>query len=408
MREDPWLEFVRRASEEPGPWLYYERCRSPDRPGASVLLCSRPVEELILQDPDDLRTAQRWVERATSKEVIGGFLGFDLIGFLEPLLAQTTPRGSPFPPGHLFRFSRVRRLRREGPAAGASASVLGPLEVSSPQDSASPERFQASVERIRQDILQGEAFQVVLAHRRQRRRHGTLLPLLDRLRRHERYSAAFYIRGDDGGGWEVAGASPESVVEVHHDRMAINPIAGTRPVPLLPRGSHRRLPLSSDPKELCEHRMLVDLARNDVGRVSEGGTVRLTHRETLVRYQRVEHMVSRVVGRLRSDRSAWDAFVAAFPAGTVSGAPKIRATTLLRREERTWRGPYAGAVGVFTGRRQADLTLAIRTAFASGPHVYTAAGAGVVHQSDPRQEWEETLHKLATVEGALEWRPGFR
>jgi anthranilate synthase component 1 len=254
------------------------------------------------------------------------------------------------------------------------------------------------VQRLRESIYAGEAFQIVLSHRRERPVSGTLLPMVDRLRRHERYAYLYYLRGERT---EVVGASPESVVEVHQGHVAVSPIAGTRPYPPPPRGPLARLPLDKDPKELAEHRMLVDLARNDVGRVSEMGTVRITRRETKVPYSKLEHLVSRVVGRLAPGRTALDALGAAFPAGTVSGAPKIRATQLLRREEGTWRGPYGGAVGIFDGPTEAEFALIIRSGFASRGKVYTAAGAGIVHLSEPDREWRETLTKLASVEEAL-------
>jgi anthranilate synthase component 1 len=170
----------------------------------------------------------------------------------------------------------------------------------------------------------------------------------------------------------------------------------------MPLGARRRRrPLADDPKELCEHRMLVDLARNDLGRVSRAGSVRLLWRERLVRYARLDHLVSRVGATLREGTAPWDVLGATFPAGTVSGAPKIRATELLREEEGSWRGPYAGAVALLEPRRRATFPLAIRSAFAAGPRLYTAAGAGIVHRSSPGREFDETLAKLAVVEGTL-------
>jgi anthranilate synthase component 1 len=235
----------------------------------------------------------------------------------------------------------------------------------------------------------------VLAHRRAWSRPKDLLERAGRLRASERYAFFFYLRFGDR---ELVGATPESVVEVDGASAYVNPIAGT----IWPGAeAEGRLPLEVDPKELAEHRMLVDLARNDLGGVARPGSVRLLEKERRVRYARLDHLVSRVTARLRPGIGAWQALGATFPAGTVSGAPKIRAIELLRRNEGTWRGPYAGAVGLLRPGGRADWALAIRTAFASGDRLYTAAGAGIVYRSVPSREYLETLAKLAQIEGKL-------
>jgi anthranilate synthase component I len=147
--------------------------------------------------------------------------------------------------------------------------------------------------------------------------------------------------------------------------------------------------------------MLVDLARNDLGRICRPGTVRLAWKERLEPFARLEHLISRVEGTLLPSVGPWRALAASFPAGTVSGAPKIRATALLRREESTWRGPYAGAVGMIQSRGEAAWGLAIRCAFARAGTLYTAAGAGIVWKSEPKREFDETLLKLAELEAVL-------
>jgi len=250
------------------------------------------------------------------------------------------------------------------------------------------------VDRLRDAIRSGEAFQVVLAHRRAWRRPADLIERAGRLRAAERYAYFYYLRVGDR---EIVGASPESVVEVEGDIARVNPIAGT-----LPRTSPAgRLPLPQDPKELSEHRMLVDLARNDLGRVARPGSVRVLWKERRVRYAQLEHLVSRVGARLKPGLGPWDALAATFPAGTVSGAPKIRATELLRREEGTWRGPYGGSVGLLETGGRADWALTIRSAFAAGPRLFTAAGAGIVHASDGDREFDESLTKLEQLESCL-------
>lgn len=399
---DPWFDFVKEASERSGPAFYFERGPSPGRSSRWAISGFDPEDRTIWNRTADVALmdqALRTMRPGKPHPLHFGYLGFDAIGLFEPLLSGSTPPGCPFPLAEFWTFPKWRRVPLSGRPPKSSPEALGPLEVGRPRDASSPGRFAASVLRLKKDILDGEAFQVVLAHRREWTKRGTLLPAVDRLRRVERYAYLYYLRTDS---MEIAGASPESVVEVAGGNVAISPIAGTRPRPSPRSGPGARLPLKRDPKELAEHRMLVDLARNDVGRVADVGTVRMSRLEVRVPYSRLEHLVTRVVGRLRHDRTALDALQAAFPAGTVSGAPKIRATELIRREERTWRGPYAGAVGFLHGPRDAEFALAIRTAFATRSKVYTEAGAGIVHKSDPGREWNETLVKLSAIESALQ------
>lgn len=402
-RRDPWATFVEAATGTSGGVFYFERHRPRATDPGWVVYGTEPSARRRVSRPsdwDDLREALT-SPRPRDPSITVGCLGFEAAGLFEPLLARGRPAGSPFP---LAEFETYDRPVRSPDWTGARepAPGLPPLEVGRVRDMATPASFGRSVERLREAILDGEAFQVVLAHRRERPRRGSLLALVDRLRRQERYAYLFYARFGPRGEREVAGASPESVMECRRGWVEVNPIAGTRPHP--PKTP--RLPLTKDPKELAEHRMLVDLARNDLGRVCRVGSVKVAEREVTVRYARLDHLVSRVVGRLVPGLGALDALKATFPAGTVSGAPKIRATELLRREEGTWRGVYGGGVGVFDAAGNAAVALAIRAAFASGPKVYTEAGAGIVHLSEPRREWEETLTKLAGVEDALEGSAG--
>lgn len=417
---DPWWTFVHDLTGRSGSAFYFERGESPGRSVREAFWGFDPRQREIWEEARDLPRSQMRVPRRAGHPAVTwvGYLGFDAVGLFEPLLAPSTPKGSPFPLGVWDGYDRVRHQRGRDPRGSPPAPDLPPPPRLGPvSDSASPRSYEASVERLREAIFDGEAFQIVLAHRRTRRISGGLLPLVDSLRREERFAYLYYLRmtdvdartGNSGTPLEIAGASPESVVEVRGRRIAVNPIAGTRPRPSPLRGPRSRLPLDKDPKELAEHRMLVDLARNDIGRISTTGSVRLARRETKVPYARLEHLVSRVVGELTPGRDALDALASTFPAGTVSGAPKIRATELLRREERTWRGPYGGAVGLLraggTGRdsvlNQVDFALTIRSAFAMGGKVHASAGAGIVHLSSPEREWEETLTKLSTLESSL-------
>ncbi|MCI4365798.1 MAG: chorismate-binding protein [Thermoplasmata archaeon] len=391
---DPWDTFILRAerAETAG---YFERSPGPSRTAGDAVWFDRGD----VLPPITARTEVDEVARATSvhlrrgKTALAmGYLGFDAVGLFEPTLRHV-PAGSPFPLGEMVLVHSGTRhpvpARTRTHSLPRSRRILRPLSDSLPNA-----RFQASVRHLRHAIRAGEAFQVVLAHRREWRRPDDLLARAGRLRRCERFAFFYYLKL---GAREFVGATPESVVEVDGPSAYVNPIAGTLPVarPL------RRRPLREDPKELSEHRMLVDLARNDLGRVARVGSVRLLASERRVRYAQLEHLVSRVGCRLRPGLGPWEALRATFPAGTVSGAPKIRATQWLRREEATWRGPYAGTVGVLRPGGRADWALAIRGAFATGTRLFTAAGAGIVYGSEPRREYDETLVKLAQVESTL-------
>ena len=387
-----WERFVATAPDREVAG-YFER--APNAVGRSGLAVSfeRPDHVETLTRTTNLNEVSRQTEHCLSgpRSAVMGYVGFDAVGLFEPALARF-PAGSPFPLGELafVREARIARtkLPRRRPLRGTGPTH--PLRDSLPLG-----RFGRAVRHLVSGIREGEAFQVVLSHRREWRRPVDLLARADRLRATERFAFFYYLKFGDR---EIVGATPESVVEVRGDRAFVNPIAGT-----LPTGSSRRgrLPLAHDPKELAEHRMLVDLARNDLGSVSRPGSVRLVWEERRFRYARLEHLVSRVAGRLRSEVGPWNALAAAFPAGTVSGAPKIRATELLRREEQTWRGPYAGTVALLRPHHHADFALAIRSGFAAGRRLYTAAGAGIVHRSQPEREFDETLSKLSHVEAAL-------
>ena len=388
---DPWESFVARAptADVAG---YFEATAAGDRSAlASWFSGDADVRTLDRRtDPEVLENdAERFLARNPRGGIVG-YVGFDAVGLFEPALA-TFPAGSPFPLGEL---AFVDRLPRRSVVVRPRRS-LPPGRPRRPDGDSMPRpRFERAVRRLIGEIRNGEAFQVVLAHRRAWRRPDDLLARADALRASERYSFFYYLKFGDR---ELVGATPESVVEMRRGRGYLNPIAGTLPV--APRRT--RLPLPRDPKELAEHRMLVDLARNDLGRVAEPGSVRVLVAERHERYARLAHLVSVVGGRLRPAIGPLDLLAATFPAGTVSGAPKIRATQLLRREEGTWRGPYGGAVGCVRPGGRADWALLIRSAFAAGDRMYTAAGAGIVHRSQPAQEFDETLAKLDHLEAAM-------
>ena len=251
--------------------------------------------------------------------------------------------------------------------------------------------FEAAVERIRDYIAAGDVMQVVLA---QRMSLPFTAPPLDLYRALRGLNPSPYMYYLHLGDCHVVGSSPEILVHLEHGLVTVRPIAGTRP-----RGrdeaEDRRLEeeLLADPKERAEHLMLIDLGRNDVGRVAEVGSVAVTEQMVIERYSHVMHIVSNVTGRLRSGLSAMDVLRATFPAGTVSGAPKIRAMEIIDELEPVRRGIYAGAVGYLGWHGNMDTAIAIRTAVIKDGWLHIQAGAGIVADSIPAREWEETLNK---------------
>jgi anthranilate synthase component 1 len=204
------------------------------------------------------------------------------------------------------------------------------------------------------------------------------------------------------GDRQIVGSSPEMLVRVDNRRVETFPIAGTRPCVEKP-SENRRLAkeLLADPKERAEHVMLVDLARNDVGKISKFGSVRVPEFMEIHRYSHVQHIVSQVVGDLKENCECYDALRAVFPAGTVSGAPKVRAMEIIEELESSRRGPYAGAVGYFSYNGNADFAITIRTLFADKDKAYIQIGAGIVADSVPEREWFETDHKAEALMKAL-------
>ena len=261
------------------------------------------------------------------------------------------------------------------------------------------ERFQADVRRIKEYIGAGDTFQTVLSRRLD-------LPAPDPFLTY-RYLRAlnpapylYYLHCDD---IHIIGSSPEVLVRVEAGEVTLRPIAGTRPRGTSPdQDATLAAELLDDPKERAEHLMLVDLGRNDLGRVAEYGSVRLTTFMAIERYSHVMHLVSEVRGRLRPELDAVAALAACFPAGTVSGAPKVRAMEIIDELEPVRRGPYAGAVGyVGWGARTLDTAIAIRTCVMKGGRAWIQAGAGIVADSDPASEWRETEAKARAVLLAL-------
>ena len=278
------------------------------------------------------------------------------------------------------------------PALGAVIETVAESDFVSefPRD-----KFEAGVERIREYIRAGDVMQVVLAQRLSVPYRATPLNLYRALRTLNP-SPYMYVLNLDG--FHIVGSSPEILVHLENGVVTVRPIAGTRR-----RGADEtqdqalEKELLADPKERAEHLMLIDLGRNDVGRVAQIGSVKVTERMVIERYSHVMHIVSNVVGRLRDDLDAVDVLRAAFPAGTLSGAPKIRAMEIINELEPVKRGVYGGAVGYIGWSGNMDTAIAIRTAVIKDGRLYVQAGAGIVADSVPALEWEETMSKARAI-----------
>jgi anthranilate synthase component 1 len=267
--------------------------------------------------------------------------------------------------------------------------------------------FQKAVHRAKEYIKAGDIIQAVLCQRLETDTSSDPFEIYRALRFINPSPYMFYLELED---LRVIGSSPETMVRLTDGTIELRPIAGTRP-----RGttqeeeSKLEADLLADPKERAEHIMLVDLGRNDVGRVAEIGSVEVNELMAIERYSHVIHIVSNVRGRLAVDKTPFDLFVSAFPAGTVSGAPKIRAMQIISELEPEKRGLYAGAIGYFGYNGNLDTCIVIRTIVMKGDKVYINAGAGIVADSDPELEYQETLNKaramLKAVELAEQWTP---
>jgi anthranilate synthase component 1 len=291
----------------------------------------------------------------------------------------------------------VRDLERAVPETrglGEAAAVAEPVSNFSKAD------YLKAVEKAKDYIRAGDIFQVVPAQRWAQRFELPPFALYRSLRRTNPSPFMFYF---NFGGFQVIGASPEILVRVFKGEVTIRPIAGTRPRGATPEEDKAlEADLLADPKELAEHLMLLDLGRNDVGRVAKIGSVRPTEKFIIERYSHVMHIVSNVVGELREDQDALSALLAGLPAGTVSGAPKVRAMEIIDELEPEKRGVYGGGVGYFAANGDMDMCIALRTAVLKDKTLYIQAGGGVVYDSDPEAEWQETVNKAKAIRRAAE------
>jgi len=360
-----------------------------------------------------------------------GYFGYDTVRYIEPKLAETCPDDPLGTPDILLMVSDqlivfdnlsgklmliyhadpsqedayqlsqtildvlVHRLRKTGSVVPATKTTDAPVQESDFVSGFSQDRFEAAVDRIKEYVLAGDVMQTVLSQRMSIPFEAEPLDLYRALRCLNPSPYMYYLNLKD---FHIVGSSPEILTRVEDNQVTVRPIAGTRK-----RGASEaedqalEQDLLADPKELAEHLMLIDLGRNDAGRVSEVGSVRLTEKMVIERYSHVMHIVSNVVGSLKPDCSAIDVLRATFPAGTLSGAPKIRAMEIIDELEPVKRGVYGGAVGYISWNGNMDTAIAIRTAVIKDKILHIQAGAGVVADSVPRNEWDETMNKGRAV-----------
>jgi len=365
--------------------------------------CVRYVERRLAgtEKPDALGTPDILLLASQELAVVDNLKGrLYFIVYADPSEADAYARAQ----GRLAAL--VAKLRQPVPVPDDP-----PQAATAAQSELSEAGYVAAVERAKRYIVDGDIMQVVLAQRMSQPYHASALALYRALRALNPSPYMFYF---DFGGFQVVGASPEILVRLEGEVVTVRPIAGTRP-----RGRNREhdaelaAELLADPKERAEHVMLMDLGRNDVGRVAQVGSVKVTENMTIEYYSHVMHIVSNVEGRLRPGLDAMDVFRATFPAGTVSGAPKVRAMEIIDELEPTKRGIYAGAVGYLSFNGDMDVAIAIRTAVVKDGRLYVQAGAGIVADSVPASEWVETQNKARallraaqTAQSGLDAKPG--
>jgi len=412
---------------------------------ASVRRDGKLVEQTTLTDP--LPWLREYAARYRVRHVPGlprlcgglvGYFGYDCVRYFEPKLKgeKPDPLGTPdillMRSDELVVFDSLRATltlcvqadpaskadlkRAEKRLAAIEAQLRRPLpSPRSPRvapkgrieerfvSGFSQQKFHAAVERIKAYIAAGDAMQVVPSQRLTAPFKAPAVALYRAIRRLNPSPYLFCLHLDDH---HIVGSSPEPLVRVEEGTVTVRPIAGTRK-----RGATEAEDLANerellaDPKEIAEHLMLIDLGRNDVGRVAETGSVKLTEKMAIERYSHVMHIVSNVTGKLRKGLDALDALAATFPTGTLTGAPKVRAMEIIDELEPVKRGIYGGAVGYLSWDGNMDMAIAIRTAVIKDGKVHVQAGAGVVADSKPEAEWEETMSKARALMRAAEEAP---
>ncbi len=405
------------------------------------------VEQVTAEDP--LAWIEQFQKRFRVPEIEGlprfngglvGYFGYDIVRYIEPRLAKAETKPDPIGTpdillmvsdevlvfdnlsGHLYLIEHINldenetltdaetrldalceRLHQELPA-NVDQTDISEVNENDFISGFKQERFEKAVERIKEYIVEGDTMQVVISQRLSIPFKTAPMNLYRALRCLNPSPYMYFLDLDD---FQIVGSSPEILVRVEDGEVTVRPIAGTR------RRGHSETEdlaleeeLLNDPKELAEHLMLIDLGRNDAGRVSDTGSVTLTDKMIVERYSHVMHIVSNVTGKVKEGQSELDVLRATFPAGTVSGAPKIRAMEIIEELEPVKRGVYAGAVGYLAWNGNMDTAIAIRTAVIKDGTLNIQAGAGVVADSVPALEWEETMNKGRAIFRAVTMAAG--
>lgn len=398
----------------------------------ALLQEGEPVETLQSEQP--LAWIQHFKSRYRVPEITGlprfngglvGYFGYETIGYIEPRLrsdVKEDPLGNPdillMVSEEILVFDNLtgkllilthadptEEKAYERAHARLDALVKNLRLAQIPAKRPAPKRiaeedfisgftrqgFEDAVRRIKEYIVAGDVMQVVLSQRLSIPYSASPLDLYRALRCLNPSPYMYHLNLGDA---HIVGSSPEILVRLEDDTITVRPIAGTRPRgKTLEEDLALEKELLADPKERAEHLMLIDLGRNDVGRVAETGSIQLTDEMVIERYSHVMHIVSNVAGRLKAGQNAFDVLAATFPAGTVSGAPKIRAMEIIDELEPVKRGIYSGAIGYIAWSGNLDTAIAIRTAVIKNNILHIQAGAGIVYDSEPSKEWEETMNK---------------
>ncbi len=373
-----------------------------DLPGAAAGLFGylgydmiRLVEHLPDVNPDPLDLPDAVLLRPSVVAVLDGVKG-DVILVAPAWVGTGLSAKAAYAQAGERVMDAQRALDRAVPGDRAAMGDAAP--PAPPVSNFSRAGYLAAVEKAKDYIRAGDIFQVVPSQRWVQDFREPPFALYRSLRRTNPSPFMFYF---NFGGFQVIGASPEILVRVFGKEVTIRPIAGTRPRGATPaEDKANELDLLADKKELAEHLMLLDLGRNDTGKVSKIGTVKLTEQFIIERYSHVMHIVSNVTGELADDQDALNAFFAGMPAGTVSGAPKVRAMEIIDELEPEKRGVYGGGCGYFSANGDMDMCIALRTAVLKDERLYIQAGGGVVYDSDPEAEYQETVHKSNAIRRA--------
>ncbi|WP_343116963.1 anthranilate synthase component I [Ostreiculturibacter nitratireducens] len=355
----------------------------------------RLVERLPAVNPDPIGVPDAVLMRPSVVAVLDGVKGEVTVVSPAWVTSGLTARAA-YAQAAERVMDAVRDLDRQ--VTGAARSLGEAAEMGEPVSNFTKDGYKAAVEKAKEYIRAGDIFQVVPS---QRWTADFPLPPFALYRSLRRTNPSPFMTFYNFGQFQIVGASPEILVRLRGGEVTIRPIAGTRPRGRTPEEDRENeVDLLADEKERAEHLMLLDLGRNDVGRVAKVGTVRPTEKFIIERYSHVMHIVSNVVGEIAEGEDALSALLAGLPAGTVSGAPKVRAMEIIDELEPEKRGIYGGGVGYFAANGEMDMCIALRTAVVKGGKLYVQAGGGVVYDSDPEAEWQETVNKSRALVAA--------